>query len=814
MNILQFNSNPSIEKEVDCFIDNYLAPTGASNQRRQAIHDFVHRTLSSHMTSSSHGVWTIGCGSSSLKSYLPESDLDLVLLTPKSTTKPLVSNSSNVIHIINNHNNDEKSNEDTKTLSEIFNSLCQEICLKDDGKSNNPHMTIRNVEFINARTKVAHCLVNNVGVDITVNQIGALISLIFLEEVDRVIGCNHLFKRSLLLIKAWCMHDSFSHCQSKTPILGAKAGMLSSYAMSIMVLHTFSTTNGPLHHPYHVLRAFLAIFSNFSWENHLITIDGPIPIINGSVSYGHAPVLSRFQKILDKFKDEKIIGGVGFGLGPESDTSYEHDVAGSPQTSRSNSIARSFSIRCCNILDPMDPFNNLGTSVSRYNLAMIDMAIRNGNIYLNSILNMPRPINNTRDNGMPPPNNNRKSFSNNNSINNNLTAMNANDNQSSSDKAASSNRENQKGRRISTPNNSNNNNNTNNNSHNNNNVHNNGHNVPHNVHNNPNIAHQLTPVSPSNLGYVGHPSFSANQLKNNTNVGSFPDFTSHPSTQVNYDNRDRQIPPVMPTVTHHQHQINHITNHKHNNNNHNVNMNTFPMQLHDMNMPMMSSTVGMTIISDPLHQPYPLQPPLLFSIEYWFLYNFFPHSCKHYFSHHNSIRSDLLDHPLQKHQTSFLTSTPPPHDPNNGIAMMDNFSISSSDATSHDDNLSTESKRLDPFYADCDDMWQTLRQCYAMRKTIIRNNNNNIPAIIINNTNVDVSDNLASFKAIQSPAIATTNNNSNNNNNNDNNNDQLAVSTSLNVELSQNISNSSNNPTEETKSHHNSPAHKLIDINK
>jgi hypothetical protein len=62
-------------------------------------------------------------------------------------------------------------------------------------------MNIRNVEFVNARTKVTHCLINNIGVDITVNQIGALSSLVFLEEVDRMIGCDHLFKRSLLLIK-------------------------------------------------------------------------------------------------------------------------------------------------------------------------------------------------------------------------------------------------------------------------------------------------------------------------------------------------------------------------------------------------------------------------------------------------------------------------------------------------------------------------------------------------------------------------------------------------------------------------------------
>ena len=49
-------------------------------------------------------------------------------------------------------------------------------------------MTIRNVEFVNARTKLAHCLVNNISVDVTVNQIGSLLTLTFLEESELITG--------------------------------------------------------------------------------------------------------------------------------------------------------------------------------------------------------------------------------------------------------------------------------------------------------------------------------------------------------------------------------------------------------------------------------------------------------------------------------------------------------------------------------------------------------------------------------------------------------------------------------------------------
>lgn len=112
-------------------------------------------------------------------------------------------------------------------------------------------MEIRSISFHNARTPVVNCLVQNVSVDITVNQVGrscsnhlrvvlapkcccwglmvslthslthppsacpclswlawmwrvqtgSLASLAFLEEADRAIGSDHLFKRSLLLLK-------------------------------------------------------------------------------------------------------------------------------------------------------------------------------------------------------------------------------------------------------------------------------------------------------------------------------------------------------------------------------------------------------------------------------------------------------------------------------------------------------------------------------------------------------------------------------------------------------------------------------------
>ena len=113
-----------------------------------------------------------GVGSTALRSYLPESDIDLVAFTDR----------------------DPK-----QFLSSVFASLFAAV--PDDSHSPFRQMVIRNIEFVNARTNVVHCVVDNTVVDVTVNQLGAMATLTFLEKADKIVGHDHLFKKSLLLIK-------------------------------------------------------------------------------------------------------------------------------------------------------------------------------------------------------------------------------------------------------------------------------------------------------------------------------------------------------------------------------------------------------------------------------------------------------------------------------------------------------------------------------------------------------------------------------------------------------------------------------------
>lgn len=63
-------------------------------------------------------------------------------------------------------------------------------------------------------------------------------------QVDEFIGRDHLFKKSIILIKAWCYYES--------RILGAPHGLISTYALETLVLYIINLFHSSLHGPLEV----------------------------------------------------------------------------------------------------------------------------------------------------------------------------------------------------------------------------------------------------------------------------------------------------------------------------------------------------------------------------------------------------------------------------------------------------------------------------------------------------------------------------------------------------------------------------------
>mmetsp|Transcript_6944 Transcript_6944/g.6114 ORF Transcript_6944/g.6114 Transcript_6944/m.6114 type:complete len:154 (+) Transcript_6944:379-840(+) len=101
---------------------------------------------------------------------------------------------------------------------------------------------------------------DGIPIDISFNQIGGILSFKYLEEVDKEIGKDHLFKKAILILKAWCMY--------KGRVLGSNIGCFSSYTLEVLIVHLILT-----HDIKTPIDVFLKLFE-YDWSQNAVTIFG------------------------------------------------------------------------------------------------------------------------------------------------------------------------------------------------------------------------------------------------------------------------------------------------------------------------------------------------------------------------------------------------------------------------------------------------------------------------------------------------------------------------------------------------------------
>ncbi|TKY61268.1 Poly(A) RNA polymerase cid14 [Spatholobus suberectus] len=280
-----------------------IQPNPPSEERRYAVADYVQRLI---MKCFPCQVFTFG--SVPLKTYLPDGDIDLTAFSKNQNMKDV---------------------------------WAHQVCdmLKNEEKDENAEFRVKEVQYIQAEVKIIKCLVENIVVDISFNQLGGLCTLCFLEEVDNLINQNHLFKHSIILTKAWCYYES--------RILGAHHGLISTYALETLVLYIFHVFNNSFAGPFEVLYRFLEFFSKFDWDNFCVSLWGPVPISSLPDVTAEPPRKDGGDLLLSKlFLDACSSVYAVFPGGQENQ--------GQP-----------FSSKHFNVIDPLRVNNNLGRSVSK-----------------------------------------------------------------------------------------------------------------------------------------------------------------------------------------------------------------------------------------------------------------------------------------------------------------------------------------------------------------------------------------------------------------------------------------------------------------
>ncbi|KAL6499892.1 hypothetical protein OROGR_027802 [Orobanche gracilis] len=306
---------------------NCVHPTLDSEEKRRDVIDYVQQLVQSHLNCE-----VVSYGSVPLKTYLPDGDIDLTVLQGPNAGDSLA--------------------HDVLAL------------LQDEEQNKNTDYQVKDTQFIDAEVKLVKCFVQNFVIDISFNQFGGLSTLCFLEQVDRLVGRDHLFKRSIILIKSWCYYES--------RILGAHHGLISTYALEILVLYIFHHFHSLLSGPLSALYRFLDYYSQFDWENYCISLKGPVcksslPDIVVEMPEDGCNDLLLNEKFLEKCLELFSVPFRGFEANPKA-----------------------FQAKHLNIIDPLKENNNLGRSVHRGNFYRIRSAFKFGAHKLGQVLSQPR----------------------------------------------------------------------------------------------------------------------------------------------------------------------------------------------------------------------------------------------------------------------------------------------------------------------------------------------------------------------------------------------------------------------------------------
>lgn len=111
-------------------------------------------------------------------------------------------------------------------------------------------------------------VIDNVPFEVVANARVDLCMLAFFEEVNSLIGRDHLMKRSILLIRSWWLYETGT-MSDKSP-----KEFLPDFAIWLMVVSIFNKYHNRITSPVQALYLFLYIFATFDGNTQAITLQG------------------------------------------------------------------------------------------------------------------------------------------------------------------------------------------------------------------------------------------------------------------------------------------------------------------------------------------------------------------------------------------------------------------------------------------------------------------------------------------------------------------------------------------------------------
>jgi hypothetical protein len=142
----------------------------------------------------------------------------------------------------------------------------------------NANLSLSKVNPLNQRV---HCTIDALNVEIFANNRADICMLAFLEEVAQIVGKNNLFKRSLLLIRAWWLYEIPSYATMRDDKEKKEKDSLHSFvsegSFCVMIVAIFNLYHSKIDTPLQALYLFIAEYSMYDGKNNAITLQGIVP---------------------------------------------------------------------------------------------------------------------------------------------------------------------------------------------------------------------------------------------------------------------------------------------------------------------------------------------------------------------------------------------------------------------------------------------------------------------------------------------------------------------------------------------------------
>ena len=243
---------------------NFIAPTHAGESQRHHILAYVKAIIRKSL-----GAQVYPHGSYALKTYLPNSAMSVTAFFSRAHELTWVQRIINALCT--------EANAATFTAQPTQHSSSSSPTSLA-GSSSAPSSTVSPVKHtiesitvqMNGRiqSSVVSCVIDNMRCSIHGNAVNTLGALALFERADILIGQNHLFKRSVLLMKAYVQRHQLN---DETVGQGVTGNMIRT-----MMLFIFNAYHTDITTPLDALTSLLVYLQHFDWDEWALTIFGPI----------------------------------------------------------------------------------------------------------------------------------------------------------------------------------------------------------------------------------------------------------------------------------------------------------------------------------------------------------------------------------------------------------------------------------------------------------------------------------------------------------------------------------------------------------